>query len=207
MNQKILALTAFTLISLLGSCPSWAQPLRDTIWKGSASVRIPGLNSFRDGARQAYPRVTSGLTMTLPVEAWFLTDKEFVIVLDQRALGADSSRAKLQPLIGSWRGITYGSASKNYTGTYGNGIFRATRQTVKASSWSYPHTATVQGSYGVAGSALTISGGTYTTSVNPSGPNSPEYIGGVPSFTARLTKTSRRPSTEISYAFSDTYGR
>ena len=145
--------------------------------------------------------------MIIPVEAWFLNNTEFVVVLDQRALGAASTRARLQPLIGSFRGITYGSSNNRYSGTYNsrNKTFRGTRTKLRSSSWSYPHTATVQGSFSITGTSLRVNGN-FTTSVNPSGPDTPQYVG-TPSFTANLTKTSRLPSAEISSAFSDSRGR
>jgi hypothetical protein len=159
--------------------------------------------------QKQYPAVvTTGLTFTLPIEAWFRTSTEFLIVLDQRALGADTERAKLQPLIGSWTGVTYGSSNKkSYTGTYGSNKFKATRRQLVRTSWSYVGTSTVQGSYRLVNQAQMGISGTFTSSANPSGPNHPRYSGGVPTFTASLSKTARRPSAEIADAFSDTRGR
>ena len=118
-TKKELFLIGLVLAGVLSS--GWSQSLNNTIWKGTATVKIPALTPYRDGVQKQYPAVvTTGLTFTLPIEAWFRTSTEFLIVLDQRALGADTERAKLQPLIGSWTGVTYGSSNKkSYTGTYG----------------------------------------------------------------------------------------
>jgi hypothetical protein len=207
MPLKIKRIVIVFLLLVSAPYPALSQTPSNTIWKGTATIQIPGLHAFRAGVLQEYPRITSGLMMTLPVEAWFLNSTEFVVVLDQRALGAGLTRAKLQPLIGSWRGISYGSSSyTRMTGRYGARTFRATREKLRNSSWSYIHTAILQGSYSLNLSTLRATG-TYTTTLNPSGPDNPAYIGGVPTFSANLTKTTRRPSVEISYAFSDTDGR
>ncbi len=187
----------------------WAQTLNNTIWKGTATVKIPALTDYRDGRRQDYPAVVpSGITFTIPVEAWFRTSTTFLIVLDQRALGADTERAKLQPLIGSWADITYGkSSNKSYSGTYGSGKFLALRRQLVRTSWSYVGTTAVQGSYRFVNQNQMGISGTYTSSPNPGGPNKAQYSGGLPTFTAVLSKTARRPSAEIANAFSDTRGR
>jgi len=204
---KELLLLGFLLVGAVST--GRAQTLNNTIWKGTATVKIPALTPYRDGVQKRYPAVvTTGLTFTIPVEAWFRTSTEFLIVLDQRALGADTERAKLQPLIGSWTGVTYGSSNnKTYTGTYGSNKFKATRRQLVRTSWSYVGTSTVQGSYRLVNQAQMGISGTFTSSANPSGPNSPRYSGGVPTFTASLSKTTRRPSAEIANAFSDTRGR
>jgi len=102
-TKKELFLIGLVLAGVLSS--GWSQSLNNTIWKGTATVKIPALTPYRDGVQKQYPAVvTTGLTFTLPIEAWFRTSTEFLIVLDQRALGADTERAKLQPLIGSWTG-------------------------------------------------------------------------------------------------------
>jgi hypothetical protein len=183
-----------------------AQNLSDTIWKGTATVKIPALTRFQDGRPQAFPAVSpSGITFTLPVEAWFLTSKEFLVVLDQRALGHDPARARLQPLIGSWRGITYASSlNKVRAGTYGKGAFRATSQRLVASSSSYKGTRTLQGRYQVPRPNRMEISGSFSSTPNPSGPSQPKYSGGVPTISAVLTKTTRRPSSEINTAFADT---
>jgi len=206
-TKKELFLIGLVLAGVLSS--GWSQSLNNTIWKGTATVKIPALTPYRDGVQKQYPAVvTTGLTFTLPIEAWFRTSTEFLIVLDQRALGADTERAKLQPLIGSWTGVTYGSSNnKTYTGTYGSNKFKATRRQLVRTSWSYVGTSTVQGSYQLVNQAQMGISGTFTSSANPSGPNSPRYSGGVPTFTASLSKTTRRPSAEIADAFSDTRGR
>jgi hypothetical protein len=205
-TKKELFLIGLVLAGVLSS--GWSQSLNNTIWKGTATVKIPALTPYRDGVQKQYPAVvTTGLTFTLPIEAWFRTSTEFLIVLDQRALGADTERAKLQPLIGSWTGVTYGSSTKTYTGTYGSNKFKATRRQLVRTSWSYVGTSTVQGSYRLVNQARMGISGTFTSSPNPSGPNGPKYSGGVPTFTAVLSKTARRPSAEIANAFSDTRGR
>jgi hypothetical protein len=206
-TKKELFLIGLVLAGVLSS--GWSQSLNNTIWKGTATVKIPALTPYRDGVQKQYPAVvTTGLTFTLPIEAWFRTSTEFLIVLDQRALGADTERAKLQPLIGSWTGVTYGSSNKkSYTGTYGSNKFKATRRQLVRTSWSYVGTSTVQGSYQLVNQARMGISGTFTSSANPGGPNSPKYSGGVPTFTASLSKTVRRPSAEIADAFSDTRGR
>ena len=206
-TKKELFLIGLVLAGVLSS--GLSQSLNNTIWKGTATVKIPALTPYRDGVQKQYPAVvTTGLTFTLPIEAWFRTSTEFLIVLDQRALGADTERAKLQPLIGSWTGVTYGSSNKkSYTGTYGSNKFKATRRQLVRTSWSYVGTSTVQGSYQLVNQARMGISGTFTSSANPGGPNSPKYSGGVPTFTASLSKTVRRPSAEIADAFSDTRGR
>jgi hypothetical protein len=206
-TKKELFLIGLVLAGVLSS--GLSQSLNNTIWKGTATVKIPALTPYRDGVQKQYPAVvTTGLTFTLPIEAWFRTSTEFLIVLDQRALGADTERAKLQPLIGSWTGVTYGSSNKkSYTGTYGSNKFKATRRQLVRTSWSYVGTSTVQGSYQLVNQARMGISGTFTSSANPGGPNSPKYSGGVPTFTASLSKTARRPSAEIANAFSDTLGR
>jgi hypothetical protein len=206
--KTINSLFLFSLVLAGFVTSGWSQSLNNTIWKGTATVKIPALTPYRDGVQKQYPAVvTTGLTFTIPVEAWFRTSTEFLIVLDQRALGADTERAKLQPLIGSWTGVTYGSSNKTYTGTYGSNKFKATRRQLVRTSWSYVGTSTVQGSYRLVNQAQMGISGTFTSSANPSGPNSPRYSGGVPTFTASLSKTTRRPSAEIADAFSDTRGR
>jgi len=203
---KELLLLGFLLVGAVST--GRAQTLNNTIWKGTATVKIPALTPYRDGVQKRYPAVvTTGLTFTIPVEAWFLTSTEFLIVLDQRALGADTERAKLQPLIGSWTGVTYGSSNKTYTGTYGSNEFKATRRQLVRTSWSYVGTSSVQGSYRLVNQAIMGISGTFTSSPNPGGPNGPQYSGGVPTFTAVLYGTARRPSAEIANAFSDTRGR
>jgi hypothetical protein len=210
MNQILYLFLALLLTSLKFSPAAWAQSLNNTIWKGTATVRIPALTQFRDGLLQSFPTVPSGLTMTLPVEAWFLTSTEFVVVLDQRAVGAAPSRAKLQPLLGSRRGISYDSSQRTrHSGTYNTSTrrFSAVREKLVSSSWSYRGRSTLQGGYSLPSPTRMSVSGSFTTSPNPSGPNSPKYANGVPSFTAILTKTSRQPSREVANAFSDSRGR
>jgi hypothetical protein len=207
--KTINSLFLFSLVLAGFVTSGWSQSLNNTIWKGTATVKIPALTPYRDGVQKQYPAVvTTGLTFTIPVEAWFRTPTTFLIVLDQRAIGADPERAKLQPLIGSWTGVTYGSSNKkSYTGTYGSNKFKATKRQLVRTSWSYVGTETVQGSYRLVNQARMGISGTFTSSPNPSGPNGPKYSGGVPTFTAVLSKTARRPSAEIANAFSDTRGR
>lgn len=210
MNQKIHLFKALLFVSMIFHSAAWAQSLNNSIWKGTATVKIPALTQYRDGQPQSFPTVPSGLTMTLPVEAWFLTPTEFVVVLDQRAVGAAPTRAKLQPLIGSRRGISYGSGQQTrHTGTYNASTrrFSAVMENLVNSSWSYRGRGTLQGSYSLPSSTRMSVSGSYTTSPNPSGPKSLKYASGVPSFTATLTKTSRQPSREVANAFSDTRGR
>lgn len=207
--KTINSLFLFSLVLAGFVTSGWSQSLNNTIWKGTATVKIPALTPYRDGVQKQYPAVvTTGLTFTLPVEAWFRTPTTFLIVLDQRAIGADPERAKLQPLIGAWADITYGrSSNKSYSGTYGSGKFLALRRQLVRTSWSYIGTTAVQGSYRFENQNQMGISGTYTSSANPSGPNGPKYSGGVPTFTAVLSKTARRPSAEIANAFSDTRGR
>jgi len=203
---KELLLLGFLLVGAVST--GRAQTLNNTIWKGTATVKIPALTPYRDGVQKQYPAVvTTGLTFTLPVEAWCRTPTTFLIVLDQRAIGADPERAKLQPLIGSWTGVTYGSGNKSYSGTYGSNKFMATRRQLVRTSSSYVGTSTVQGSYRLVNQAQMGISGTFTSSPNPGGPNKAQYSGGLPTFTAVLSKTARRPSAEIADAFSDTRGR
>ena len=205
-TKKELFLIGLVLAGVLSS--GWSQSLNNTIWKGTATVKIPALTPYRDGVQKQYPAVvTTGLTFTLPVEAWCRTPTTFLIVLDQRAIGADPERAKLQPLIGSWTGVTYGSGNKSYSGTYGSNKFMATRRQLVRTSSSYVGTSTVQGSYRLVNQAQMGISGTFTSSPNPGGPNKAQYSGGLPTFTAVLSKTARRPSAEIADAFSDTRGR
>ena len=206
--KTINSLFLFSLVLAGFVTSGWSQSLNNTIWKGTATVKIPALTPYRDGVQKQYPAVvTTGLTFTIPVEAWFRTPTTFLIVLDQRAIGADPERAKLQPLIGSWTGVTYGSGNKSYSGTYGSNKFMATRRQLVRTSSSYVGTSTVQGSYRLVNQARMGISGTFTSSPNPSGPNGLKYSGGVPTFTAVLSKTARRPSAEIANAFSDTRGR
>lgn len=210
MKQKISLIEALLFFTMILGPQAWAQSVNYTIWQGTATVKIPALTQYRDGRPQSFPTVPSGLTMTLPVEAWFLTSTEFVVVLDQRAVGAEPTRAKLQPLIGSWRGISYGnSQNKRQTGTYNTSTkrFSAVRERLVSSSSSYRGRSTLQGSYSLPSPTRMSVSGSYTTSPNPGGPNTIKYANGVPSFTAILTKTSRQPSREVANAFSDTRGR
>lgn len=210
MKQKICLIKALLFLITIFCPQAWAQSLNNTIWKGTATVKIPALTQYRDGQPQTFPTVPSGLTMTLPVEVWFLTNTEFVVVMDQRALGAASTRARLQPLIGSWRNISYGSSQNRIrTGTYNrsNLTFRATHRRLTSSSSSYAGIRTLSGSFSFPSGSRMTAQGSYITSPNPSGPSAPKYSGGVPTFTANLSKTARRPSAEVATAFSDTLGR
>ena len=210
MKHKLRIPIFFCLLCLTCSFPAGAQSLNDTIWKGSATVKLPVLSPYRDGRLQGHPRVPSGITFTLPVEVWFLTNTEFVAVMDQRALGAASTRARLQPLIGSWRNISYGSSQNRIrTGTYNRSklTFKATHRRLTSSSSSYAGIRTLSGSFSFPSGSRMTAQGSYITSPNPGGPSQPKYSGGVPTFTANLSKTARRPSAEAATAFSDTLGR